>query len=321
MNIDVSQYQALVRREFWEHRGAFFTTPAVISTVIIGFTILGLIWFYHVAGGTRIVTDEFTFTGVGDLVRMLEGTSPEERAMAINGMLYGSTVVFNIALLFYVFFYFLGALYDDRKDKSILFWKSLPVSDTKTVLSKWFSGAVTAPVLAWTAIVVTQLALLVIMTIIAWTSGASASNLIWGPAEPLQVAYTMLVAYIVQSLWWAPFHAWLLLASAFARRAAFLWATVPVALVGFAEAYLNYSWNFFKLLAERIAGGVIPLDLNIDEDVHIGIMNLDPDRATLEIDMQAVTDLLTSTDMLVGWVVAAVFISGAIWLRRYRDET
>ena len=53
MNIDMSQYQALVRREFWEHRGAFFTTPAVISTVIIGFTILGLIWFYHVAGGTR----------------------------------------------------------------------------------------------------------------------------------------------------------------------------------------------------------------------------------------------------------------------------
>jgi len=321
MNTHVHQYQALVRREFWEHRGAFFTTPVVILTVIIGFTILGLIWFYYIAGGTRIVTDEFTFTGVGDLVRMLEDTNPQDRAMAINGMLYGSTVVFNIALLFYVFFYFLGSLYDDRQDKSVLFWKSLPVSDTKTVLSKWFSGAVTAPMLAWVGIVVTQLGLLVIMTVIAWTSGASASNLIWGPAEPLQIAWTMLVAYIVQSLWWAPFHAWLLLASAFARRAAFLWATVPLVLVGFAEAYLNYSWNFFRLLAERIGGGVIPLQLDLDEDVHIGIMNLDPERATLSVDMGAVTDLLTSVEMLWGWVVAAVFISAAIWLRRYRDET
>jgi ABC-2 type transport system permease protein len=321
MNTHVTQYQALVRREFWEHRGAFFTTPAVISTVIISFTILGLIWFYHVAGGTRIVTDEFSFTGVGDLVRMLEQTNPEERAVAINGMLYGSTVIFNIALLFYVFFYFLGALYDDRKDKSVLFWKSLPVSDTKTVLSKGFSGAITAPALAWVAIVVTQLALLVIMTVIAWTSGASASSLIWGPAEPLQIAYTVLVAYIVQSLWWAPFHAWLLLASAFARRAAFLWAILPPALVGFAEAYLNYSWNFFRMIAERVGGGVIPLQLDFNENAHIGIMSLDPDRATLEIDMGAVMDLLTSADMLWGWLVAAVFISAAIWLRRYRDET
>ena len=219
------------------------------------------------------------------------------------------------------FFYFLGALYDDRKDKSILFWKSLPVSDTKTVLSKWFSGAVTAPLMVWGAIVVTQFGLLLIMTVIAWTSGVSASNLIWGPAEPLQIAYTMFVAYLVQSLWWAPLHAWLLLASAFARRAAFLWALVPPALFGFAEAYLNYSWNFFRMLGERVGGGVIPLELDLDDDVHIGIMNLDSENATLSIDMGAVMDLLTSAEMLWGWVVAAVFISGAIWLRRYRDET
>lgn len=321
MNTHMNQFQALVKREFWEHRGAFFTTPAVISTVIITFTILGLIWAYHVASGTRIVTDEFTFTGVSDLVRMLEQTHPEERAVAINGMLYGSTVIFNIALLFYVFFYFLGSLYDDRKDKSVLFWKSLPVSDTKTVLSKWFSGAVTAPMLALAGIVATQIGLLLIMTVMAWTSGVSASNLIWGPAEPLHIWYTILVAYLVQSLWWAPFHAWLLLASAFARRAAFLWAVVPPALVGFAEAYLNYSWDFFRLLGERIGGGVIPLQLDVDERVHIGIMSLDSDRATLDIDMGAVMELLTSADMLWGWVVAAVFISAAIWLRRYRDET
>ncbi len=75
------------------------------------------------------------------------------------------------------------------------------------------------------------------------------------------------------------------------------------------------------MLAERVGGGVIPMELDFDDDVSIGIMNLNSENATLSIDMGAVMDLLTSAEMLWGWVVAAVFISGAIWLRRYRDET
>ena len=129
------------------------------------------------------------------------------------------------------------------------------------------------------------------------------------------------MAFLVQALWWAPYHAWLLLASSFARRAPFLWAVFLPAVVVLAELYLNYTWNTATIIAERIGGGVIPLSVVVGDRVQLGIMSINSERATLDIDMAAVWQLLTSADMFWGWVVAAVFIAGAVWMRRYRDET
>src|SRR3546814_13401578 len=93
-----------------------------------------------------------------------------------------------IVLAFVVFFYCLGALYDERKDRSVLFWKSLPVSDAQTVLSKVGSAVVVAPVLAVIASLVTMIGFMVMLSIVVLFHGGNQWTLLWGPASPLTIA-------------------------------------------------------------------------------------------------------------------------------------
>ncbi|WP_210235883.1 ABC-2 transporter permease, partial [Mesorhizobium sp. M1C.F.Ca.ET.212.01.1.1] len=90
-------------------------------------------------------------------------------------------VLFIGVLAFVVFFYCLGALYDDRRDRSILFWKSLPLSDTQTVLSKVISALIVAPLIAVIAGIITMLGFLLVISVVALMHGGSPMTLIWGP--------------------------------------------------------------------------------------------------------------------------------------------
>src|SRR3546814_1690988 len=116
-----------------------------------------------------------------------------------------------IVLAFVVFVYCRGALYDERKDRSVLFWKSLPVSDAQTVLSKVASAVVVAPVLAVIASLVTMIGFMVMLSIVVLFHGGNPWTLLWGPASPLTIAAGTLAWIPVYALWALPTVGWLLL--------------------------------------------------------------------------------------------------------------
>jgi ABC-2 type transport system permease protein len=128
----------LVKREFWEHKGGFFWAPAVVSGIATLFALAG-----SIIGGVLISKhrDEIQYHGnVAEHAQQLGGMG--------DGMLMGGIILMSVVLGFVLFFYLLGSLYDDRRDRSILFWKSMPLSDSQMVLSKLACALLLAPVVS-----------------------------------------------------------------------------------------------------------------------------------------------------------------------------
>ena len=314
----------LMRREFWENRGAFLIAPLSIGGFIVGAALLAI------SAAAILVTEvngkEFMLSQIFDQIKDVDLDNLDRIA---NMGLFTVTGIFNVALFFIVFFYLLGSLYDDRRDRSVLFWKSLPVSDAKTVASKLVAATVMAPVLCVFAIALTHLALMVIATFLAWNAGFGAWAYVWGPADPIEVWMLMLGAYAVQALWMLPVWGWLVLASAFAKSKPFLWAVVPPITLAIVQSWFNFTRYFrwddnwlWMVIGERMLGGVVPLAIQIDaDDFQVGRSGYDDDSMDPLITWNGLAERFSDADLWWGLLVAAVFITAAIWIRRYRDDS
>ncbi|MEM8712859.1 MAG: hypothetical protein AAGG01_18055 [Planctomycetota bacterium] len=317
-------FLTLIRREFWEERGAFLTTPIVIGGMMILFTLLAL--SASVILVEKVNGEEFV---VGMLVQDIQEVDPR----GVNGLLFAIAAIFNVALFFVMFFYLLGSLYDDRKDRSFLFWKSMPVSDIQTVLSKLVAATIMAPLLMVACVAATEIILLIIGTFIFWSADLSAWELLWSPAQPLRVWSLLIGAYLVQALWMLPVWGWLLLASAFARSKPFLWAVVPPVLFAILQSWFNLTqylrWDnnwMWKLLGERFLGGVVPLALVFDSGDGTGNQILRFEDGELiegeaPITFSALASRLVEADLWWGVLVGALFVTAAIFIRRWRDDS
>ncbi|MDJ0652866.1 MAG: hypothetical protein QNJ40_01840 [Xanthomonadales bacterium] len=320
----MKSFSFLLRREFWENRGAFFTLPLGIG---------GFFVFIAVAALTAAATfieeidgERFMLTKA---VAEIKKVDPATLDVVWNLNLLGTSAIFHMVLLFVVFFYLLGSLYDDRRDRSILFWKSLPISDANTVLSKLVAGSLLAPALWVAAIAITQTTLLLITTIVFWLSDIPVYDYLWGPADPLETWLLLLASYAVQAFWMLPVWGWALLASSFARSKPFLWAVAPPVLLAVAYTwinatqYLRIDFSVWTMIGNRILGGVVPIQFNIEGDnVQIGSMRFTDDDVTeLPITWGTLLERFTWPDMWWGILFGVVFIALAIYIRRYRDES
>ena len=133
----MNRLMALTKREFWENKGAFRTTPLVIGGIFLAAMVMFLITFNHF---------DNEFQSLKELLRFIAQQDIDLRTKVAYAVHLEMSVFFSMVLAFVVFFYLLGSLYDDRKDRSILFWKSLPASDTLTIASKLLSAMIVAPV-------------------------------------------------------------------------------------------------------------------------------------------------------------------------------
>jgi len=124
------------------------------------------------------------------------------------------------------------------------------------------------------------------------------------------------IAIIIQSLWAAPFLGWVLLVSSWTKRKPVLVAMIPLAVISFAEFYYYRTKVFFDLVTERIVGWLIPVDF--DTGLHIGSNEQMTGQSTL---YENAPSLLTLPDFWYGLVVTAVMVAGAVYIRRYRDES
>ncbi|MBW3551439.1 MAG: hypothetical protein KY442_11745, partial [Proteobacteria bacterium] len=265
----------LLKREYWEHKGGFLWAPLIAGGISLLLTLMAIVVALIAArraiGEGSFEVDGVTINGL-DLAQLTSRLGPEEMdqfAAGINLTLFMSSVWPFIVLAFVAFFYCLGALYDERKDRSVLFWKSLPLSDSQTVLSKVVSVGLVAPALATVAAVATMLGFALMISVVVMLHGGNAWAMVWGPASPLTIIGGLVAAVPVYALWAMPTIGWLLLCSAFARSKPFLWAIMVPLFAGIFVTWfdlmqlfdLGASWFWANIVGRLLLGTIPGLEL------------------------------------------------------------
>ena len=310
---------ALIRREYWENKGAFRTTPLVIGGIYIAFLLMSIFTTTH------IDSDLYTFR---EAVRVM-GEQPEALRGSImyQGML-GSSVLFTVVMSFVVFFYLLGSLYDDRKDRSILFWKSLPASDTLTIASKLITAMVLAPLTFLIVMILTHIIMALIGSLMVLSADANPWTLFLSVVNPFKAWAMIAASWFAQSIWALPVYGWLLLVSAFAPRVPLLFATLPPLVFAILQTWIEFLRTF--TLKNNIVGVIGNWLFNspaiLTAEVHDGDGEIALGVPLTETFDHAVTlanilDRLFSIQMLAGLAIAAVFLAGALWLRHRATDS
>jgi len=281
-----------VRREVWENRSIYIAPLAAAGVAMLGF-------FAQLFGLPHGVHTQGHKSSADDFLMMV--------------MPYGHTAwLLLIAAFLVAVFYSLDALYGERRDRSILFWKSLPVSDLTAVLSKASIPLVVLPALVFVITVVTNLIMVLISTAVLVLSGINPMTL-WRELPLVQFELVLLYGVIVLALGQAPLFAGLLLISGWARRTAFLWAILPPLAICFFEKLVFHTMHFAHLLGYLVTGGATnafsfrtPSGEPVDPH-FIPLGQITPGR------------FLSSPGLWIGLAFAAVFLAAAVRLRRYRE--
>ena len=283
----------LIRREFWENRA---------------------IWMIPIAfGGLLLLAALFTQVTIPRLTTAQES---EEAAAAFWVVVGG---MFYLVMGVYSTWYLLDCLYTDRKDRSILFWKSLPVSDITTVLCKLLVGVVIIPLVYFAAANVTALIAAFILSIRARASiGSSLWNGdVWGQIQVLWI-YVM----VTTAVWYLPIVGWLMLVSAWAKRAVMLWAVLPPLLLYFLERVFFGTHRVGEIISRRLTA--LPLvSFNVSKFrwTHDGgVMDNAGSAASSVWHLINPSGFFTSAETWIGVTIGIVLIVAAIQLRMRRSE-
>ncbi len=331
--------KTLLKREFWEHKGGFLWAPIITSVIFLVFTVIGSSagqfafhkfqsesssWVVNI-GGQDVPANS-------DSVRQaLAHASPTDLAQmhdAVNGLMMVAGVWPLMVLGFVVFFYLLSALFDERKDRSVLFWKSMPISDSETVLSKLLSGLVVAPLIAIAVSLATMVVFALIISVFMLGNGLPLA-LLWSNMDPLLIVGQTLLMVPLYALWALPTAGWLLLCSAWSRRVPFLWAVgLPLltgALVSWAIA-LNGMYRDTPVLGMMWKHGIVRLLTGTFPGSHLiglsdaAIRHHRPESLHEGLQFFNGLNAWTSPALWIGAVVGVAMIFGAIRLRRWRTE-
>ena len=273
-----------IRRELWQHRG-IVSVPLWIAVIVLLAMLVAPL-------------------DIPNLAREFNDQSPERQTWLM-------TVPFDLvarilrAISFFIGIgYCIDALYSERRDRSILFWKSLPVSNAATVLSKALVPFVILPVVTVVAIIVTQLMMLLIGSARLAISGEDTS-LLWTHVPLIRIWLMAAYTAVTLTLWHAPLYGWLLLVSAWARKAPFAWAVLPVVVLGIVEAIVLRSASFFGLIKARVMGG-------LDE----ALAGMAAGQSQGAAGVPDPWDFFVLPGVWIGMMIAAAFIATSIWLRR-----
>ena len=269
-----------VWRELWENH-SIYIAPSIVAAIILFGSFVGA---FHLPGRRQSAL-------------LLD---PARRQAAIE-------LPYDIAAMMLIFtafiiggFYCLDALHGERRERSILFWKSLPVSDLTTVLSKAIIPLVVLPLVSFAIIVFTQLIMVLISTVALLPSGLATTT--WANFNLFRQSLILLYGLIAIALWHAPIYGWALLVSGWVRRATFLWAVLPLLAIAFFEKITFNTSHFASMLKDRLLGFAPEA---FEFSAHT-VPQLTPGK------------YLTTPGLWLGLVFAAAFIAAAVRLRRYR---
>ena len=300
---------ALIQRELWEHR-AIYVAPIVVGVLMT----LGAL------------TGQVSVNGIDHVEVGIVGASnlPDNaRAAVLSGIMIGLSTTFVFAMWILTIFYALDSLYAERKDRSILFWRSIPVTDSETVISKLLTALLVIPLVSFVLIVVTHLAVLLITSVWIGVRGGNAWHLIWASAPFFDNWTATLIFLLALPLWLSPFVGWFLFVSAFAKRSPFLTAFLPLAILPLVEKMLFNTGVFAEAFFVRSVK--IPLFIELDtlerlfeEGDHFAM--IEAARLSL-LDLMDLGGFLLNPGLWLGIVVCGLFTAAAVYVRRYRDDS
>ena len=277
-----------VRRELWEHRSIVIAPLAVACLILVG---------------------SATSTGyMPTQLRLMAGQEPAQQTAALLKPYEFAAFVMTMVMLLVGMFYCLDALYGERRDRSLLFWKSLPVSDAITMLSKAVIPLLVLPAIVIAATLVVQAIMLQLGTfVLLMTHGSTA--LLWAGLPLLNMASGEVYGIAALTLWFAPIYGWLLLVSGWARSKPFLWAVLtPLGLcIGERIAFgTRHAWDLVKF---RLVGVMAEAFTFQGPGVPSDNTPMHPDPLKF----------VGSTGLWTGLAVTAAFLTAAIWIRRKRE--
>jgi len=279
-----------IRRELWENR-SIYLAPFIVAAVVL----------FASAIGTMTAAQR---------TRHAPANVPAKPHSSVSSPVRMAPAPIMLASFLVGFFYCLDTLYGERRERSILFWKSLPVSDRTTVLSKATIPLAVLPAIAFALSVVTQILILQLGSLFMLGSGDSPSRL-WAEARFFSGLVIMLYGLIVHALWFAPIYAWLLLVSAWAKRAPVLWALLPILGISALERMAFNTWHFMHMLQYRVTGAMLEGFAHKPKGGGGGdfsrLSQLDPVK------------FLGAPGLWVGLLFTVMFLAAAVRLRRSRE--
>ena len=290
-----------IRREIWENRSIYIAPLAVAAVYLLGFAI-SVIWLPQ---NMRLVWMPHTMREMADL--------KVTDSLVFLAMPYSHAAMLIMLIAFIVgIFYSLDALHGERRDRSILFWKSLPVSDRTTVLSKASIPLVVLPLLVVAVTVILQQIMRLLSITVLVVNGGGAATL-WTRLPLSEMELVTLYGTTVLVLWHAPIYCWFLLVSGWARRATFLWAVLPWVAIAAVENIAFHTSYLGSLLQRRLFGfSEAAFDLKDKAGVPI-------DPHFIPLAQLAPGRFLSSPGLWIGLLFAAACLVAAVRLRRYRE--
>jgi ABC-2 type transport system permease protein len=284
----------LIRREFWENR-AIWMIPAVFGALLLVAALFGQVSIPTLS----TPVENFQFTAV---------------------FLFAFGAMFYVVMSVYATWYLLDCLYADRKDRSILFWKSLPISDSRTVLNKLLVAMILIPLVYFVAADVTALLAAFIISIRA---RASIGGALWQGNLWLNMQALWLYVIIVSAIWFLPVAGWLMIVSAWAKRAVMLWAVLPPLVLFIIERVFFGTYIIGHIISERFKG--LPAAALKGPGTGSWSINGSGDSASLNFPPDVFhfinpVGFISNPQTWVGAAVGIALIVGAIYLRMRRTE-
>jgi len=293
MNKSMNNSTWLIRREFWENR-AIWMIPAVF-------------------GGLLLLAALFGQVSIPRL------TSPKESEEAATAFLGAVGIMFYVVMGVYSSWYLLDCLYTDRKDRSILFWKSLPISDANSVLCKLLIGMIIVPLVYFAAADATALIAAFILSIRA---RASIGSSLWNGDVWWQMQVLWMYAIVTTAVWYLPVAGWLMLVSAYAKRAVMLWAVLPPLLLYILERVFLGTHRVGQIIARRLTAlPSVSFNGSKYNWTHEGGF-VDNDASPLPSVWHLInpSGFFTSAEVWIGAAIGIALIVVAIQLRMRRSE-
>jgi ABC-2 type transport system permease protein len=320
----------LLQREFWEHKGSMFWAPVVVAAIMLA-SMGGSLLFGSKSHNFNMMINGEHLSGPVVIKGLPTDIANRVVDVATSGYLSVSAPIF-LMMAVVIFWYCLGALYDERRDRSILFWKSLPISDEASVLSKVITALCVAPVITMAVATAMSLVFLLLACAVLAFHGVNLFGQVLSSPSLYLSPVAMLSLLPVYFVWALPTIGWLLLVSSWARSKVFLWA-VGAPLV----ALLIIRWVSVLLYGiEDNAGPLFPFARDVVAQGLAGVIpgiwfsykGVDPTTLVLPgmhgISLSGLVGqsyaTLASADAWVGALVGAAMIFAAIRIRRWRDE-
>jgi ABC-2 type transport system permease protein len=292
----MKNYVWLVRREFWENK-AIWIMPCCI-------------------GGALTIAALF-----GRVEIALPSLPQQNRSVAAMA-LFAFGAVFYAAMSIYSCWYLLECLYADRKDRSVLFWKSMPISDTATVLSKLFIGLIAVPLVYFAAADLASLLMAFILSARMSLGGAFSRPAFWQPTFWLQLQVLWLYVILTTAIWFLPICGWLLVVSAWAKRAVVLWAILPPLAAMLAEHLFVRTHVIASVLSGRLLAGYRQAAFYDPMPHHEWSLRAGDPATALESTWRTLdlASFLSNPQTWIGVLCGAALIAAAIQLRMRRAE-